>query len=64
MDRCLATWQQTSLMKHVLKYFDGDAESMLLGILMYLQIATTYIYNGNAKLKSIFGFWSHRKTVF
>ena len=51
-------------MKHVLKYFDGDAENMLLSILMYLQIATTYIYNGNAKLKSIFGFWSHRKTVF
>ena len=46
------------------KSFDGDAENILLSILMYLQIASTYIYNGYPKLKSILGFWSHRQTIF
>ena len=40
--------------------FDDDAENILLSILMYLQIVSTYIYNGYQKLKSIFGFWSRR----
>ena len=44
--------------------FDGDEENILLSILMYLQIAGTYVYNDYPKLKSIFGFWSHRQTCF
>ena len=52
------------LIKHVLLSFDGDAENILLSILMYLQIGSTYIYNVYPKLKSIFWFWSHRQTMF
>ena len=44
--------------------FDGDAEHFLLSLLMYLQIASPYIFNGYSKLKSVFGFWSHRQTMF
>ena len=44
--------------------FDGDEENVLLSILMYLQLTSTYSYNGYPKLKSIFGFWSHRQTMF
>ena len=44
--------------------FDGDEENILLSILMYLQLTSTYSYNGYPKLKSIFGFWSHRQTMF
>ena len=36
--------------------FDGDAENTLVSILTYLQIASTYIYNGYPKLKCVFGF--------
>ena len=36
--------------------FDGDAEYFLRSIVMYLQIATAYIYNGYPKLKFILGF--------
>ena len=39
--------------------FDSDAENILLSILMNLQIASTYIYNGYPTMKSIFGFRSH-----
>ena len=49
-----AIWQHKPLMKNVLISFDGDAESILLSILIYLEIANTYIYNGYPKLKSIF----------
>ena len=45
-------------------YFDGDAEIILLSILMYFQIASTYIYNSYPKLKSIFGFLNQRQTMF
>ena len=44
-------------------YFNGDAENTFLSIIMYLNIASTYIYNDYPKLKSIFGFWSHRQTM-
>ena len=43
--------------------FDDDAENILLIILEYFQIASTYIYNGYLKLKSIFRFWSHMQTM-
>ena len=45
----LAIWQHKSL-KNVLISVDGDAEDISLGILMYLQRASTYIYNGYPKL--------------
>ena len=41
--------------------FDDDAENILLIILKYFQIASTY--NGYLKLKSIFRFWSHMQTM-
>ena len=56
--------QRKSLVKNVSICFDGDEENILLSILMYLQIAGTYVYNDYPKLKSIFGFWSHRQTCF
>ena len=58
--------QLKSLIKNVSISFDGDEENILLNILMYLQIASTYtyIYNGHPKLKSIFEFSSHRQTMF
>ena len=52
------------LIKYVLIFFDGDAENILLNILMYLQIASTCIYNGYPKLKSIFGFGVANKPCF
>ena len=49
-----------SLIKNVLISSDGDGENILLSILMYLQIASTHIYNGYSKLKYISGFRCHR----
>lgn len=37
-------WQHKPL-KHVLISFDGDAENILLRILMHLQIVSTYTYS-------------------
>ena len=50
--------------KSVLISFDGDSENISLRNLMYFRIATTYIYHGYPKLKSIFGFWDYRQTIF
>ena len=43
-------------MKNVLISFDSDAKNTLLGILVGLQIAGTYIYTGYPKFKSTFEF--------
>ena len=51
------------LIKNVLIPFDDDAENVLLSILMYLQILSTCICNGQPKSKSIFEFSSHRQTM-
>ena len=52
-------------MKNALISFDNDdSKHILLSILIYLQLLSTYIYNGYPKSKSIFGFWSHRQTMF
>ena len=59
----LAIWQPKTLIKNVLLSFDGYPENILLSILMYLQIVSTYIYNGYPKSKSFFGLWSHRQTM-
>ena len=61
--RQLAKWQRKSLIKNVSVSFDDDAENILLSILMYLQIASTYIYNSYPNLKSMFGFWSQFQTL-
>ena len=50
--------------KSVLISFDGDSENISLRNLMHIRIATTYIYYGYPKLKSIFGFWDYRQTMF
>ena len=52
------------LMKNNLISFDSEAENILHSILIYLQIVSTNIYNGYPKLKSLFGFRSHRQTIF
>ena len=59
----LAIWYCKPLIKNVLISFDGNAENILLSILVYLQIASTYIHNRYPKIKSIFGFWSHRQIM-
>ena len=43
--------------------FDGDEENILLSILMYLQLTSTYSYNDYPKLKSL-GFGVTDKPCF
>ena len=44
--------------------FDDDTEDTLLSILMYLQIASRYIYTRYQTLKLLFWLWSHRQMKF
>ena len=55
LDGMASIWQHNSLIKDVLISFDSDGENILRSILTYLQIAGTYIYNGEPKLNTIFG---------
>ena len=51
-------------MKNLLISFDDDTESILLSILMFLQVVSTYICNGCPKSKSILGFGGAGKPCF
>ena len=55
---------QAYLIKNVLMSFDGDTENIFLCIVMLLETVSTYICNGYPKLKSVFKFCSHRRTMF
>ena len=62
LDGIATIWQHNSL-KICFNNFDRDAEKFLRSIPMYLQIASTYIYNDYTKLKSTLTFLSHIQTM-
>ena len=59
----LAMWQHKSL-KYALLTFDGDMQDVLGSILMDLQIASTYIYNGYQNWTLFSGFGVTEKQCF